>query len=158
MGALHALNDWSVAALLRESSILYPLVNAAHIGSIGLLLGAIVTLDLRILGAFRTCPLAVLAPPLVRVAGTGLLLAIATGVLLFSTRPVTYAENPAFLIKLPLIGLGLLNVIVLHRAPQWRRALRGEAVVGPAAKVGAAISLLVWAGVLVAGRWIGFLQ
>ena len=72
MGALEALSDWPVAALLRQSAILYPLVNAAHILAIGLLFGAIATLDLRLLGAFRGTSLAQLGPPLERVAGTGL--------------------------------------------------------------------------------------
>ena len=49
---LGALEGWPIAVLLRGSSVVYLLVNAAHILFIGLLLGAIVTLDLRLLGAF----------------------------------------------------------------------------------------------------------
>ena len=74
---LEALSAWPVAAALRGSAVAYPLVNAAHIASVGLLLGAVVTLDLRLLGAFRSHPLAHLAPPLGRVAAAGLLGALA---------------------------------------------------------------------------------
>jgi hypothetical protein len=155
--ALQALSEWPVAALLRRSAILYPLVNAAHILCFGLLVGAIATLDLRLLGLFRRHSLAHLGPPLRRVAAVGLGLAALTGLLLFSTRPVAYVENPAFLVKLGLIGLGLVNVALLHRNRHWRRAVEGGAV-EPSVRAAALVSLLVWAGVVVAGRWIGFLQ
>ncbi len=92
-----------------------------------------------------------------RVAACGLTLAAATGFLLFSTRPLAYAENPAFLLKLGLIGLGLVNVVALHANPSWRVALAGGPMHG-SLRVAAATSLLVWGGVILAGRWIGFLQ
>jgi hypothetical protein len=154
---LQALADWPVAAALRRSAIAYPLVNAAHIISLGLLLGAITTLDLRLLGLFRAHPVAVLGPPLWRVAACGLALAAVTGFLLFSTRPLAYAENPAFLTKLGLIGLGLLNLLVLRFNAHWRLALGGGAVHG-SVRAAALLSLVAWMGAVVAGRWIGFLQ
>src|SRR5262245_53411493 len=101
--ALEALAAWPIAALLRRSTAAYAAVNAAHIFSIGLLVGSIATLDLRLLGAFRHAPLGALSGPLTKVAAIGLLLAIATGFLLFSVRPLTYAANPAFLAKVSLV-------------------------------------------------------
>jgi hypothetical protein len=154
---LQALGEWPVAAALRQSGIAYPLVNAAHIISIGLLLGAITTLDLRLLGLFQAHPVGQLGPPLWRVAACGLALAAVTGFLLFSTRPVAYAENPAFLAKLGLVGLGLLNLLVLRCNPHWRLALGGEPVHG-SVRIVALLSLLAWMGAVIAGRWIGFLQ
>jgi hypothetical protein len=154
---LQALEAWSVAAALRRSTLLYPLVNAAHILGIGLLIGAIATLDLRVLGLFRAAPLPVLGPPLVRVAAAGLGLALATGVLLFAVRPAEYAANPAFLAKLGLILGGLSNVLALRLGTGWRGALAGEPV-GPPLRTAAALSLLVWLGVVLAGRWIAFVD
>ncbi|MDO9712698.1 DUF6644 family protein [Paracraurococcus lichenis] len=157
MEALQALSEWSVAASLRQSRIAYPLANAAHIASIGMLLGSIVTLDLRLLGLFRDHSLADLGPPLWRVATCGLVLALATGFLLFSTRPLTYAANPAFLAKLGLIGLGMLNVLTLRYNRHWRQTIAGAGVHG-SVRVAAFVSMVVWLGAVVAGRWIGFLQ
>lgn len=154
---LGALGDGALPALLRRSAPAYVLVNALHILGIGLLLGAIATLDLRLLGAFRAQPVAALAPPLVRVAGGGLVLAAATGLMLFATRPLAYAENPAFLAKLGLIGLGLLNLGALRLNPHWRGATAGRAPHG-SVRAAALLSLLAWAGAVLAGRWIGFLQ
>ncbi|MBC9178086.1 DUF2214 domain-containing protein [Pseudoroseomonas ludipueritiae] len=150
------LAQWPVAVALRQSALAYPLVNAAHILGIGLLLGSIATLDLRMLGLFRAAPMAVLAPPLWRMAGCGLGLAAATGFLLFSTRPGAYLDNPAFLLKLGLLALGLLNILALHLNPAWKRALAGGEA-GAALRLPALLSLLAWVGAVLSGRWIGFL-
>lgn len=157
MEALQAIAALPVAALLRGSTTLYLVVNAAHIASIGLLLGAIVTLDLRLLGLFGRHPLTHLGPPLRSVAATGLALAAVTGALLFTARPVAYAENPAFLAKLGLVGLSVANVALLAFNAQWRRAVEGGAVHG-SVRAAAFVSLATWLGAVVAGRWIGFLQ
>ncbi|WP_270938977.1 DUF2214 domain-containing protein [Falsiroseomonas oryzae] len=157
MQALDLLAASPVAAALRRSEVLYPLVNAGHILGLALLVGAIATLDLRLLGLFGRHPLAHLGPPLRRVAAAGLVLAVATGVPLFSVRPVAYAANPAFLLKLGLVGLGIANAAVLHRSPRWRAAIAG-APVSAGLRAAALLSLLVWVAAIGAGRWIGFLE
>ena len=144
------------AVLLQQSGTFYLIVNAAHIACLGLLIGAIVPLDLRMLGAFPTVPLAVAGPFLSRMAGVGLVLAILTGFWLFSVKPAEYAANPAFLTKLVIVGIGILNALCLHAGRSWPQALSG-APVPWAARVHAVISLLVWLGAVLAGRWIGFL-
>jgi hypothetical protein len=154
---LQGLAAWPVALALSRSAIAYPLVNAAHILALPLLFGSIAVLDLRLLGLFRGSPMGAVAGPSLRVAVGGFVLAAATGFLLFSTRPFTYVENSAFLLKLGLIGLALLNVAVVHANPGWQVALTGGAVHG-SLRASAAISLLLWVAVVLAGRWIGFLQ
>jgi hypothetical protein len=157
MEFLEALSGWPPAVALRGSLWLYPLVNAAHIFSIGLILGSIVTLDLRVLGLFRTAPLAALSPPLTRMAMTGVFLAALTGFLLFTVRPQAYAANPAFLIKLGLVALGILNALVFHTGKSWRMAV--EAGTAPSSiKLAALFSVLIWAAAVLAGRWIGFVD
>ena len=154
--ALEQLETVPPSTWLRRSGTLYLLVNAAHIGSIGLLIGSIVPLDLRLLGLLRPGPLAVLAPVLARTAAAGLALAVLTGAMLFSVRPLEYLGNPAFLVKMGLLGAGALNAWLVRRGQAWARVLdQGRA--GGAVRVQAAASLLLWLGCLVAGRWIGFL-
>ena len=155
MAWLEWLGGLPHAALLRRSATLYLLVNAAHILGIGLLVGAILPLDLRLIGVLRSGPTSVLAPFLVRVAAAGLLLAMLTGLLLFSVRPGEYAGNPAFLAKMGLLALALGNVLLQHRSSGWRgMGQTGEA--GASVRALAAVSFCLWIGVLVAGRWIGF--
>lgn len=144
------------AGPLRRSVWAYALVNAAHILGIGLLLGAILPLDLRLMGWRHGPPLSTLAPFLSRIAAAGLALAVTTGVVLLSVQPMEYLPLPVFRLKLLLIALALVNLLALHRARSWRAVADGGPV---AARVrwAAGISALCWLGVLVAGRMIGFL-
>jgi hypothetical protein len=152
--------DWLAglppAMVLRENATLYLLVNAAHIIGIGLLVGAILPLDLVLLGVVRGSPVPVLASFLSRCAATGLAVAVVTGIALFSVKPGSYATNPAFLAKLGLIGLGLANVLALHRSQGWKQAIAGGTITAKT-KFLSAMSFVLWVGAVVAGRWIGFL-
>lgn len=143
------------AELLRRSATLYLLVNAAHILGIGLLVGAILPLDLRLVGLLRQGSLTVLAPFLMRIAATGLVLAMLTGFLLFSVKPTEYAANPAFLVKMALLLLGLVNVALQHQSAAWDR-LREDGEASSHIRLLAGLSFGIWLTTLIAGRWIGF--
>lgn len=153
---LEAIAAWPLASAMRRSAILYLVVNAGHILAIALLVGAIVPLDLRLLGFFGNTSLEVLGPFLSRAAAVGLALVVVTGFCLFSVRPAAYAGNPAFLIKLALLAVGAVNAILLQSSSAWRTVAAGGPIAGTV-RLAAGISLLVWPGALLAGRWIGFL-
>ncbi|KOF16698.1 membrane protein [Ensifer adhaerens] len=153
---LEWLAAWPLASAMRRSAILYLVVNAAHILAIALLIGAIVPLDLRLLGFFGNTSLEVLGPFLSRAAAVGLALAITTGFCLFSVRPAAYIANAAFVTKIVLLGIGAANAVSVHMGGAWRAAVNG----GPVSwrlRIRAAVSLAVWPAALLAGRWIGFL-
>jgi hypothetical protein len=156
MEFLDALGGWPVADALRRSRVLYPLLNAAHIFSIGLVIGSIVTLDLRLLGLFRAFPLAALAPPLARTAACGVVLALVTGFLLFSVKPAEYVQNSAFLLKLALVTLGVVNALILRAGPHWGTLQTGA--VSVPVRLMALFSLLTWMAAVLAGRWIAFVD
>ncbi|MBX9457705.1 MAG: DUF2214 domain-containing protein [Rhizobium sp.] len=143
------------AAFLRRNVTAYVFVNAAHILGISLLLGAILPLDLRLMGIIRVGTLSELVPLLMRVAATGLALASLTGLMLFSVKPAEYAGNPAFLIKMGLLALGMINVAALHRNVNWPMAKRG-ATPSVTLRLLAGLSFATWLAALLAGRWIGF--
>lgn len=147
--------DWPPVALLQRSATAYLLVNAGHIAALGLLFGSSLLVDLRLLGLFRSAPLAVLGPLLARSAAVGLALAMLTGGWLFLVNAAEYVRNPAFLVKLGLVGLGVLNALGLHLRHGWQRLWTAERL--PAGvRAQAVLSLLLWPGALLAGRWIGF--
>ncbi|TDQ80497.1 hypothetical protein A8950_3028 [Dongia mobilis] len=153
---LEALRGWPGAVWLRGSGTAYLFVNAAHILGIALALGAILPLDLRLLGLARRAPLDLLAPFLIRCAATGLVLAIPTGLWLFSVKPADYLVNAAFLWKLGLLALAFLNIALQHRNPAFAAA--GHRITRTCrTRLHAAMSMLLWLGVLLAGRWVGFL-
>lgn len=156
MEALAWLAATPVAVGLKGSATLYLAVNAAHILAIGLIVGAIVPLDLLLLGVVRAAPIAAIGPLLSRSAAVGVALAILTGLCLFSVRPQEYAGNPAFLAKVSLVSLGIANALLLHLGGGWRTALE-MSTISPVLRVQALLSLAVWIGALLAGRWIAFI-
>ncbi|MFB9951494.1 DUF6644 family protein [Rhizobium puerariae] len=156
MELLAPLAETPLARALITSATLYLLVNAAHILGTGMLFGAILALDLRLLGFAPAVPLPPIAPYLSRLAGAGVVLAIVTGFCLFTVRPTEYARNPAFLAKLGLVALGLINVAVVHFGRGWRVVLAGGNP-ATALRISAMFSIIVWIAAVIAGRWIGFL-
>lgn len=157
--ALTALQNLEPVAALRASRWVYPLVNTAHITGIALLFGAILPLDLRLLGAWRAVPLAYLAQVLVPVAMTGLALAAVTGLMMFSVSATKYAAEPVFLLKLGLIAAAVANALLLRRAPDWTLARIPE-VAAPATvrlKAAGLLSLGLWLAVILCGRLLAYL-
>lgn len=153
---LQWIAGWPGAVLVRDWGDAYALLNAAHILSIGLLVGSILPFDLRLVGVFRSVPLPVLAPFLLRFAAIGAVAAILTGLWLFSVKPDEYLGNDAFPSKMLLLAAALANVAWQHRSGDFRNALRtGEIALG--VRLRALVSAVLWICVLLAGRWIGFL-
>ena len=156
MQMIEWIGAWPGAVLLQDSGTAYLFVNAAHILGIGLLVGSILPLDLRLAGCFRSVPLVAIGPFLVRVAAVGAALAILMGLWLFSVRPSEYIANTAFVWKMALLATALGNVALQHHSRDFTLAMEGGSI-GAAVRVRAILSALLWLSVLLAGRWIGFL-
>jgi hypothetical protein len=154
------LEQTPLADALRGAGVwVYGWINLAHILGIGALFGAILILDLRLLGGFRRAPLWAIMQTTVPVAAVGAGVAIVSGVALISFNAIEYHGNPYLYLKLPLIGLGLLNAALVPRLGAWRRA---AANVAPAPRdrvtlAGAGLlSLVTWLLVVGCGRMIGY--
>lgn len=145
-----------VGQTLIRWPMLYIFANASHILSLAMLIGASVLLDLRLLGGLSRLPLLETTQVLSRVAALALGATIFTGLLLFSVRPLEYAANTAFLIKIGLVLVGTLNAIAVHASRHWVGMHRG-APPSLAIRLAACASLVIWIATLLAGRWIGFL-
>jgi hypothetical protein len=156
---LTALQNLEPVAALRASRWVYPLVNAAHIVGLSLLFGAILPLDLRLLGAWRGVPLHQLSRVLLPVAMAGLTLAAATGFMMFAVSATKYAATPVFLAKLALIAAAVANALLLRLSPAWTLARVPELDAAPAArlKLAAGFSLALWLAVILCGRFIAYL-
>ncbi len=152
-----ALEATALSQTLRSSIWLYPLVNTGHVIGIALLFGGIAPLDLRLIGCWRSVPIAPLARVLVPMAIAGLVLAVVTGSLLFAARPLDYVKEPLFGIKMALLVAAVLNALFLRRSSRWGwMQVTGGDSVRPAWKLTAALSLVLWLGVITAGRLIGY--
>lgn len=157
--ALTLLQDWAPVAFLRNARWSYAAVNTAHIAGFALLIGAIVPLDLRLMGWRRNVPVGVMARVLLPVAMAGLMLAVAAGLALFSVRAVEYAGTTLFQIKMALVACGIGNALLLHRAAQWEAEQGTVGTLPPARlRVAGALSIVLWLSVLTCGRLLAFVD
>ncbi len=153
------LEGSAVGHLMRESGVwTYACVNLVHILGVASLFGAVLVIDLRLLGLWRRVSLAAMSEPAVPVAATGFLIAVLSGVCLLATKATEYVDNPFLYIKFPAIGLGLVNVAVLNSFPAWKERKLREPSSRERTKLAwmGGISLVCWLTAISAGRMIGY--
>lgn len=134
----------------------FPACETLHFIGLSLLFGSLLLVDLRAMGFFREMPLIALHR-LVPLALAGFAINLITGVLFVAYDPPTYFGNSAFMWKMVLIGLAGINALAFEFAV-FRPLVAGNAAIerGALIKVLAGLSLLLWSGVLIAGRLIPF--
>ncbi len=135
----------------------FPLIESLHVVSITLMFGAILMVDLRVLGlAANHYSVRTLCRDLVPWSAAALGIASVSGIAMFITRASAHATNPAFQIKMVLMVLAVINVAVFHLVVFRRHADWHSQEVAPfAARFMAAFSIALWIGVMLAGRWVG---
>ena len=141
--------------ILRNSKYAIPVIQSFHLFGITLLLGSMVLLNLRLSGiGLRQLPMAALSRQIWPWATGGLLLAIASGLLVFVPDPARYAANYAFRTKMVALCVAMAFQFVIYR-----RVIRSSAA-EPTSGRNLAVacgSLLLWFLVGWAGRAIAFL-
>jgi uncharacterized membrane protein len=137
----------------------FPLLESIHVVTAAFVVGSILMVDLRLLGlAARRHAVSRLVREVVPWTYGASVISVLSGVGMFMTRASHYAANPAFQIKMALLVLAGLNMAVFHLATT--RGIARWDTAGPtatAAKIAGACSLLLWTGVMLAGRWVGHL-
>lgn len=154
-GWAQALQDSAFAASVRGTALLYPLVNTIHVLAIALLVGAIVSLDLRVLGFAKSISAAGASRLLTPVAVSGLLFAIPSGFALYASDAVTLSGNKLMWAKLVLIALGVANALLFRKL--WNaRLAQWESETPALGRAQALASIAIWLTVPALGRLIAY--
>ena len=155
---LHALQNHSHAPPFERLAHLNDTQRRPHPQSIGN--RQVRDFDLRLLGiAALRYPVSQITGKLLPWTWAAFVVAAITGFGMFVTRAPAYVENPAFQIKFLLLPLACINMAIFH----FRTFRRGIAEwdtaeeLPPAARIAGGASLLLWAGIVLAGRWTGHL-
>jgi uncharacterized membrane protein len=148
------------ASALRISHYAYPIVMTAHLAGIALFGGMILMLDLRLLGlAMRRRSVSDVAGQLRVLKWAGLIIVAACGVLLACSKAEEYYYNPLFWIKMSLLALVGVHALVFRRSVYGNTAELDKAPQMPGrAKLAASLSLILWIGLVSAGRGIGYIE
>jgi len=144
--------DTAIGETIRESTWLFPLIEAVHLVGLGLTAGAVLIVDLRLLGAgLRGQPAAQLwasvRPWLLGSIG----LMVVSGTLLFLSEAIKCYYSYAFWVKMTCLVLALAFAFTVRQyvvRTGLDRALQS--------RLTAIASLGLWFGVAWGGRWIGF--
>lgn len=144
------LGEW-----MRSSALAYPTANVLHLLGLVLLVGPIILLDVRLLGVVRDLALPALSRLVTRLAVAGLLLLIATGILMFSADAGPLMKNGIMQLKLCLIAVAIANAILFRAL--WNERLTLWDVRPPlVGRCQALLSIVAWLCVGALGRWIAY--
>ena len=147
---------WSIA--LRESFVVWPVLEATHVLTIMLFVGTIIMVDLRLLGvAFRQLPVSEMTARILPWTIGGFVIMMVTGLLLFYAKPLVYYHNIFFRIKIIALLLAMANILYFHKRvqsnlPAWDLSQS----IPRNARIAAAVSLSAWIAIVISGRMIAY--
>jgi hypothetical protein len=146
------LENTALSVWIRESPSLwaFPFILIVHAWGMGFLAGSNVAVDLRILGFAPKIPLSGMTK-FYPVMWVGFVVNAVSGVLLLIGYPTKALTNPIFYLKLGCIAAGMVLMLWLRR-----NVLRKAESPLAKGKAIAALSLLLWAAAIVAGRLLAY--
>jgi hypothetical protein len=135
----------------------FPFLESIHVITATFVVGSILMVDLRLLGLAATrYSITTLSKELVPWSWGAFTIASITGLGMFITRAASHVLNPAFQWKMFLLLLAGVNMAYFHFRV-YRQIQQWDTVVATPTrlKVIGSLSLLLWSGVMLAGRWVG---
>src|ERR1700682_455165 len=144
----------AVGETIRSSRWLFPVIESFHLLGLAVIGGAVLVVDLRLFGfGLRRQPVAQLARDAQPWLIASLMVMVATGVLMFTSEAIKCYYHPAFWVKMTSLFLAIPFTFTVRR----KVTLADETRMGPLwSKLVALVSITLWSGVGIGGRWIGF--
>jgi hypothetical protein len=139
---------------MRSSPWLFPVIATIHLMGLAVIGGAVLLVDLRLLGlGLRRQPVRELAQDAERWLFRGVVVMVATGILLFMCFATKYYYLTFFWVKMAALFLVIVFTVSVRR----RVAMADETGMNPVwSKAVALVSLSLWTTVALGGRYIGF--
>jgi hypothetical protein len=153
------LNDSAVSVWLRESEWPFPIIETIHILGLGLSVGTIMWVDLRLMGLVtKRHRVSEIVGPLEPWAMAGFAVMFVSGLLLFISEPMKCFTTLSFQLKAIMLVLAGVNVWYFHAKVYPGVAAWDEAVIAPRpARMVGIVSMVLWFGIIIAGRWTAYL-
>jgi hypothetical protein len=152
------LQNSAVGLAISESPYLYPFIEGSHVLGLALSVGTVLWFDLRLLGVtMRGDPVSYVFRQVRPWMSIGFAIMIVTGSLLFTARATEAYASTYFRIKVGLLVLGALNVLIFHVTIDRHREQWDTAATPPTrARVAGLLSLILWFGIIAAGRIMAY--
>jgi hypothetical protein len=161
-GLLQTYAAWINTTWLHFFAVNYKWVWATmetlHFLGLGLMVGTIGVLDLRLLGCARGLPIASVQK-LVPWGIGAFVLNTLTGIVFLAGAPYQYVYNFAFQMKVLFMLAAGVNVLIFYTGTWARTQTIGANQTAPwAARIAGAVSLFLWIGVMYWGRMLTFFR
>jgi hypothetical protein len=163
-GALSEFSGWLAATPLshtiQTTGWVIPTLQTIHILSVAVIFSSAVLVDLRLWRLLnRDVPLPEIARRFLPAIWPVLLILLVTGSLLIIGEPRRSLLNSTFYLKMALLVVAILLTAWLQwslsSSPNFWDRNRARRIAG---QLAASVSILVWCGILFAGRWIAYTQ
>ena len=144
----------AIGEAIRNSQWLFPVIESVHLLALILIAGAVLVVDMRLFGlGLRRQPVAQLARDAQPWLIGGLMVMLPTGILLFLSEAIKCYYSQAFAVKMTSLLLAIIFTFTVRR----KFALADECRMSPLwSRLVAVVSVALWSGVGIGGRWIGF--
>lgn len=156
VSALEWVESTDLSTAIREGALLYPIIGGFHLLAIALFGGMLVMTDLRLLGwAMRRRTVSDILEQFRVWKRAGFALVALSGLLLAWAEPLKLYRSVSFWVKMALLVSVGAHALVFRKGV-YENAKALDAGLTPRAKLAAALSLILWAGLIVTGRLIAF--
>ncbi|HAD10422.1 MAG TPA: hypothetical protein DCF62_13145 [Porticoccaceae bacterium] len=152
------LDTFESSTNLHESLYMYGWVESTHVLTLSLFLGMLLVIDLRLLGwGFTNIPASTLLEKLDKPMMIGFVIMVITGVLLYYAIPVRSSQSIFFRVKLILLIAAGINAFLIRQMTHGKDlAWDGDPRPPSRIRVGAGLSLTLWALIVAAGRMMAY--
>ncbi|MET0252081.1 MAG: DUF6644 family protein [Novosphingobium sp.] len=147
-----------LSRIVAEDFWIVPALQTIHILSVAVVLSGVALINLRIVGVLdRGQPVAALLDRFLPPIAVAIAVLALTGLLLIAGEPTRAVFRVVFWAKMSLI-IAAVALTWSHR-PAYRTTVESGAVIArPGRKIVALVALLLWLAVVVAGRWIAYVE
>jgi hypothetical protein len=154
---LASIESSALAVWMRETLPAMQLVEATHVLAAVMLFGTVLIVDLKLLGlqdAQRS--FARIGRETLPLTWMAFGVAVVTGALMFTTSAQTYFGNAAFQWKAAALAAAGANMAIFQLTAGGDEATWPAGHAPRPVRLAGLLSLLLWAAVVLLGRWIGF--
>jgi hypothetical protein len=151
----HWLAQTPIGIAMRDSTWGFAIVEIGHLLALAIFGGAILFLDLRLLGLlFTRQPAPQVARDFLPITAGGVIVMFVSGALLLASGPMRYYYNTPFRIKMVLFLIAVFFHFTLQIGVARKNPLQDRST--PWRKAAAAVSLFLWVSIGLAGRAVGY--
>jgi len=144
----------AIGEAIRGSAWLFPVIEAVHLIGLGIIAGAVLVVDLRLLGVgLGRQPVAQLSEGAEPWLLGSLMVMFATGIPMFLSEAIKCYYSFAFWVKMTSLFLAIVFTFTFRRRVSRMDLISTRPLLG---RLTALVSLGLWSGVGWGGRWIGF--